>query len=163
MEKVEIKPWIHQVSKDPWYEGIRKTNPDAFETFKSGKTGFPFVDACIRFLNWKDVGQFLAQQWIDYEPGIHWSQIQMQAGLIPPRHIPIYDVIKQSKENDPKGDFIRQNVLELAHLSAEEIHEPWKLNSNPYYEPMIDYESTLQSSKETLYPIKKEPERKPNV
>ncbi len=187
VEKVEIKPWIHQVSKDPRYEGIRKTNPDAFETFKSGKTGFPFVDACIRFLNrtswlnfrqramltsfacntllldWKDVGHFLAQQWIDYEPGIHWSQIQMQAGLIPPRHIPIYDVIKQSKETDPKGDFIRQNVLELAHVSAEEIHEPWKLNSNPYYEPMIDYESTLQSSKETLYSIKKEPERKPNV
>lgn len=187
IEKVEMKPWINQVSKDPRYEGVRHTDSEAFERFTSGRTGFPFVDACIRFLNrtswlnfrqramltsfacntllldWRDVGRYLAQQWIDYEPGIHWSQIQMQAGLIPPRHIPIYDVIKQSKETDPKGDFIRLNVPELAHLSAEEIHEPWQVTPNPYVPPMVDYETTLQTSKDTLYAIKKEPERKPNV
>ena len=187
VEKVEMKPWIDHISKDPRYDDVRHRDSDAFKKFTTGHTGFPFVDACIRFLNrtswlnfrqramltsfacntllldWKDVGRFLATQWIDYEPGIHWSQIQMQAGLIPPRHIPIYDVIKQSKETDPDGAFIRMNVPELAHLNADDIHEPWTLDSNPYIAPMVDYATVLKASKETLYQIKKEPKRKPYV
>lgn len=187
VEKNEMKPWIDHVSKDPRYQGIRTNNPDMMTRFTAGRTGFPFVDACIRhlhrtswlnfrqramltsfacntlLLDWRTVGQFLARQWIDYEPGIHWSQIQMQAGLIPPRHIPIYDVIKQSKETDPKGDFIRLNVPELSHLHGPEIHEPWLLDSNPYLAPMIEYATVLQASKETLYAIKKTPQKIPHI
>lgn len=187
VEKIEMKPWIDHVSKDPRYNDVRTPDLDTMERFKSGQTGFPFVDACVRHLNrtswlnfrqramltsfacntllldWQAVGQFLAQQWIDYEPGIHWSQIQMQAGLIPPRHIPIYDVIKQSKETDPNGDFIRLNIPELSSIKEAEIHEPWLLTPNPYMAPMIDYYPTLNATKEKLYAIKKEPERKPNV
>ena len=187
VEKVEMKPWINTVSKDPRYEGVRTTNEEWFERFKKGTTGFPFVDACMRFLHakawlnfrqramltsfacntllldWRDVGQFLAQSWIDYEPGIHWSQIQMQSGLIAPRHIPIYDVIKQSKETDPDGVFIQSQIPELAACSSANIHEPWKLADNPYIAPMIDYDAILNENKEKLYAIKKLPERTVHV
>lgn len=181
VEKIEMKPWLHLYSKDPRYDHVRENNPVYFKAFKEAKTGFPFVDACLRFLHqtgwinfkqramlvsfacntllldWREIGLFLAKEWIDYEPGIHWAQIQMQSGLIKDRHIPIYDVIKQSKETDPQGRFIKENLPELRHLSQNEIHEPWKLEVNPYLTPIVDYEKILKASKELLYGIKKTP------
>ena len=179
VEKIEMKPWLHLQSKDPRYDGVRQNHPVYLNAFKEGKTGFPFVDACIHFLHqtgwinfkqramlvsfacntllldWREVGLFLAREWIDYEPGIHWSQIQMQSGLIKGRHIPIYDVIKQSKETDPEGIFIKENIPALKNVNSTDIHEPWKLENNPYITPIVDYETLLKSSKELLYGIKK--------
>jgi len=106
-------------------------------------------------LDWREVGLFLAKEWIDYEPGINWSQIQMQSGLIKNRHIPIYDVIKQSKETDPQGIFIKENIPALKNVNSIDIHEPWFLENNPYITPIVDYETLLKSSKEFLYGIKK--------
>lgn len=180
VEKVEMKPWIHMRSKDPRYDAIRTTNPQWMEAFRQAMTGFPFVDACmlalktrgwINFkqrammvsfacntllLDFKDVGTLLASLFIDYEPGIHWSQVQMQAGLIPKRHIPIYNVIKQSLETDPQGTFIKTFIPSLRHLEAKDVHTPWHLEKNPYIPPIIDYEKMLHETKEKLYAIKKE-------
>jgi len=63
-----------------------------------------FVDACMRaliqtgwinfrmramlvsfssyhlWLHWREPGLHLARVFTDYEPGIHWSQVQMQSG-----------------------------------------------------------------------------------
>lgn len=179
IEKVEMKPWIHEKSKDPRYDGVRKTDSLLFQAFKEGKTGFPLVDACMRALNqrgwinfkqramlvsfacntllcdYKDVGNLLASLFIDYEPGIHWSQVQMQAGLIPKRHIPIYNVIKQSLETDPKGLFIKTFIPELKDVSESLVHTPWECENNPYIDPIIDYEERLNETKALLYSLKK--------
>lgn len=117
-----------------------------------GRTGYPFVDACMRslratgwlnfrmramlvsfaaydlFLDWRLFAPFLAQQFLDYEPGIHYPQVQMQSGTTGINTIRIYDPIKQGYDHDPDGHFVRRWVPELSLIPGKLIHEPWKLS-----------------------------------
>ena len=49
----------------------------------------------------------------------------MQAGTTGINAIRIYNPIKQSKDQDPEGVFIKKWLPELRSLTADEIHEPW--------------------------------------
>ncbi|MDZ7924510.1 MAG: FAD-binding domain-containing protein [Marinagarivorans sp.] len=118
-----------------------------------GRTGYRFIDAAMRYLNatgwinfrmramlmsfasydlwlpWQDSGAVLARKFIDYEPGIHWSQCQMQSGETGINTVRIYSPIKQSYDQDPDGRFIRQWVPELAGLPDGFLHEPWRMGA----------------------------------
>lgn len=178
VQAIEKDPLLHIVPRDARFDEIRHHDATILEAFKSGKTGIPFVDACMKALNqtgwinfkqramlasfacntllldWRDVGHVLAHLWLDYEPGIHWLQMQTQAGLIPEGHIPLYDVIKQSKMHDAEGRFIKQYIPELASVPVNFIHEPWLLDVNPYRPPIIPYRETFDLTKKNLYRIK---------
>ena len=178
VQAVENDPLLNINSRDTRFEGVRVHDFERLEAFRTGKTGIPFVDACMRALNqtgwinfkqramiasfacntllldWRDVGYVLANLWYDYEPGIHWLQIQTQAGLIPYSHIPLYDVIKQSKMHDPEGLFIKKYIPQLLEIPSELIHEPWLLDTNPYTPPIISYREAFNKTKEMLYHIK---------
>ncbi|CAH9062413.1 Cryptochrome-like protein cry2 [Pseudoalteromonas sp. CIP111854] len=120
-----------------------------FERWKAGYTGVPFVDACMRmlihtgwinfrmramlvayasyhlWLDWPKTAAYLASTFIDYEPGIHYPQIQMQSGttgINPPR---MYNPVAQGQKLDPQGDFIRRYLPELAHVPNAYLHTPW--------------------------------------
>jgi len=80
------------------------------------------------WLDWRKTGHHLAQLFTDYEPGIHYSQLQMQSGVTGINTLRIYNPIKQSQEHDKTGGFIKRWLPELRNVSSAWVHEPSKMN-----------------------------------
>lgn len=145
------------------YDDIRrKVDSGRANAWKEGQTGLPMVDACMRsvkttgYLNfrmramlvsfpthhlrqpWQAGAIFLGRQLLDFEPGIHYSQFQMQAGTTGVNSIRIYNPVKQGYDHDPEGYFIRRWVPELREIPPQFVHEPWKIR--PMEWQMYGYE-----------------------
>ena len=65
------------------------------------------------WLHWRPAGIHLARLFVDYEPGIHWSQCQMQSGTTGINTLRIYNPIKQQQDHDPDFSFIHRWAPEL--------------------------------------------------
>ncbi len=183
IQKLEDEPRIEFENMHRAYDGLRENdfNQDFFAAWKAGKTGYPMVDACMRaliatgwlnfrmramlmsfasyhlWLNWRKTSLHLAQLFIDYEPGIHYSQTQMQSGTTGINSVRIYNPIKQGIDQDPDGIFIRKWVAELKDMPQEFIHTPWqcpeKLGNYPL--PIVEEKSARKSAAEKLYALRK--------
>ena len=150
MQKFEDEPEIERRDLHPAYRGARP-EPDAqtVQRWIKGRTGYPFLDACMRMLDqtgwlnfrmramaaafssyhlwshWKRPAEALARAFVDFEPGIHYAQFQMQSGTTGVNTPRIYNPVKQSRDHDPDGAFIRRWAPELARLPTPFVHEPW--------------------------------------
>lgn len=190
MQKFERDCQMEFLPQNSAYQafGYRTDNQvaDDIERFQAGQTGIPLIDACMRCLketgyinfrmramlisfmthhmniHWREASLPLAQYFLDFEPGIHYPQVQMQASVTGINTIRLYNPIKQSMEKDADGVFIRRWCHELEHLPDEYLHEPWKQPpmeaifndfklGDDYPFPMVDLDSAAKAARERLW------------
>lgn len=188
IQKLEDETRIECENMHPAYDGLRENifNEDYFEAWKAGKTGYPMVDACMRaltatgwlnfrmramlmsfasyhlWLHWREPALHLARLFTDYEPGIHYSQAQMQSGTTGINSIRIYNPTKQGIDHDPDGIFIRKWIPELAAIPKKYIHTPWKVPSQmqDYPMPIVDEKTARKAAADKLYSLRKDAEHR---
>jgi hypothetical protein len=85
------------------------------------------VAAYPLWLHWRPVGLWLARQFLDYEPGIHWPQMQMQSGTTGINVPRIYNPVKQARDHDPHGHFVRRWLPALRQVPDTWLFEPWRM------------------------------------
>lgn len=188
IQKLEDQPDIEFRNMHSSYDKLRneKDNNLFFESWKNGLTGYPMVDACMRsliktgwlnfrmramlmsfasyhlWLPWQKTSKYLATLFTDYEPGIHYSQSQMQSGTTGINAIRIYNPIKQGIDHDPDGIFIKKWVHELQNVPKKFIHMPWENIGyiKDYSFPIVEESVARKAAASKIYKLRKEQSHK---
>ena len=192
IQKLEMEPSIEKKAIHPSFDGVYelKSNASHLDAWKNGNTGYPFIDACMRFLksngwinfrmramltsfssydlhnHWTYTAEWLRLLFTDFEPGIHYPQIQMQSGLTGINTLRVYNPIKQGMDFDKDGSFTKKWVPELRNIDNDYIHQPWLLSNarcakinfkldRDYPRPIVDHETSSKKMAGLIYSIKK--------
>ena len=180
IQRLESEPQMEFHSLNEAYDDLPfVTDEDVVNAWKMGETGLPLVDAVIRcaqqtgFMNfrmrcmitsvgchalqmdWRDIDHAMARWWTDYEPGIHLSQLQMQAGVVGINTLRTYNPAKQISDHDPTARFVKRWVPELKPYTVEEIiaHQTEPLKG--YLRPIIDWKAGTSEMRSNYYAIKR--------
>ena len=186
IQKLESEPAIEWRNMHRGYDDLREKdfNQDYFEALKEARTGWPMVDACVvmlretgwlnfrmramlvsvaaypLWLHWRPVGEWLATQFLDYEPGIHWSQLQMQSGTTGINTTRVYNPIKQAQDHDPHGQFVKRWLPHMRDVPDTWLFEPWHMPLNCQMDsvdpigitqPLVDLATATRTSKQQLH------------
>ena len=188
MQKLEDMPKLEFENQNRAFDGLRETefNRDYFDGFCAGRTGYPIIDACVRcllntgwinfrmrallvsfaahhlWLHWREVGIFLARHFLDFEAGIHWSQMQMQSAVTGVNTVRMYSAVKQAVDQDPSGAFIRRWCPELVSVPLPYLHQPETLPpllktmlEVQYPAPIVVERDALRIARDRIYALKR--------
>ena len=142
-------------------------DPDGFEAWCEGRTGYPFVDAGMRelratghmhnrtrmvvasfltkdlLIDWRRGEAFFMRWLVDGDPASNSGGWQWAAssGTDASPHVRIFNPVLQGERFDPDGDYIRRWVPELEGLRGNAVHRPWEmpLVSSRYPSPIVDH------------------------
>lgn len=190
VQKFEMEHTMEEASINKGYHKLKKSVSTMYiNAWKTGKTGYPLVDACMRclaetgYLNfrmralvvsffthnlwqpWQEATSYLSQLFLDFEPGIHFPQLQMQAGETGINMLRIYNPVKNSLEYDPEAIFIKKWVPELKNLDTPFAHQPYLMTEleqelynfklgYDYPNPIINLESTRKIASDVLWNLR---------
>jgi deoxyribodipyrimidine photo-lyase len=194
IQKLESEPELEVRNLHRGYDGLREDafNEAHFRALTEARTGWPMVDACVAmlretgwlnfrmramlvsvaayplWLHWRRVGEWLAQQFLDYEPGIHWSQMQMQSGTTGINTTRVYNPIKQAQDHDPHGVFVRRWLPAMRRVPDSWLFEPWRMPPHVQARcgvvvgadiplPIVDLESATRAAKARLHERRAQP------
>ncbi|OQW88413.1 MAG: deoxyribodipyrimidine photolyase [Rhodoferax ferrireducens] len=203
IQKLESEPELEWRNLHRGYDGLREHdfNPAHLAALTEGRTGWPMVDACVAmlrqtgwlnfrmramlvsvaayplWLHWREVGEWLARQFLDYEPGIHWSQLQMQSGTTGINTTRVYNPVKQAQDHDPQSIFVRRWCPALRRVPDSWILEPWRMPESVQLAcgvrvcadapagaadvwplPLVDLEAATRAAKDRLHSLRRTPE-----
>lgn len=153
----------------PW-----KRDWQCFEAWRAGQTGFPLIDANMRELastgfmsnrgrqnvasfltknlglDWRMGAEWFESMLIDFDPCSNYGNWNYAAGVgNDARGFRWFNTLKQAKDYDPHGEYVRHWLPELSRLPDESIHAPWQLSNDAqhqaafavgrdYPQPMVD-------------------------
>ncbi len=192
VQKLEDEPALEHRNFSRAYDGLREPDfsEDLFAAWREGRTGYPMIDACMRalhrsgwinfrmramlasfaayhlWLHWQPTSVFLARHFLDYEPGIHYPQFQMQSGVTGINSVRIYSPSKQVLDHDPEGAFIRRFVPELARVPATFLSEPHLMPTEmqrqagcriggDYPAPVVEHAAAYHQARERMGAIRR--------
>jgi deoxyribodipyrimidine photo-lyase len=123
-----------------------------FDHWREGTTGFPLIDANMQELaatgymsnrgrqnvasfltknlgiDWRMGAEWFESLLIDYDVCSNWGNWNYTAGVgNDARGFRFFNILKQSKDYDPQGEYVKHWLPALSRLPASKVHEPWKL------------------------------------
>jgi deoxyribodipyrimidine photo-lyase len=185
MQKLEDEPALEHRCLHTAYEWLRSDDTNRRMAWEKGETGLPFVDACMRslintgwlnfrmramlvavasyhlWLDWRATGPHLARMFTDYEPGIHWPQMQMQSGTTGMNTVRIYNPVKQGHDQDPTGAFTRHWCPELREVPDAHLQTPWewdgahRLLGRGYPAPVVDVAEAARAARDRVWAVRR--------
>lgn len=199
MQKLEDEPRIEFENFSHAFDGLREDfsatdeGRDRLRRWQVGLTGYPMVDACMRavratgwlnfrmramvasfasyhlWLHWREPAVYLARHFLDFEPGIHFSQFQMQSGTTGINTMRIYSPAKQALDQDPQGIFIRRWIPELANVPVSWLSQPHLmpeemqtrcgcLIGRDYPSPIVDHQAAVAQARQAFAAVRRRPE-----
>ncbi|QMU69536.1 deoxyribodipyrimidine photo-lyase [Streptacidiphilus sp. P02-A3a] len=150
-----------------------RSAPAELEAWRAGRTGYPLVDAGMRqllhegwmhnrarmitasflsktlYLDWRAGAEHFLRHLVDGDVANNQLNWQWVAGTgTDTRPNRVLNPLRQADRFDPRGDYVRRWVPELAAVAGPAVHRPWELDAAErarldYPEPLVALDAAL--------------------